>query len=115
MNHLVAQPTAPIILMGDFNKTEDQLCQWLHDGGWISPPHNLSNRDPSLKIFWQSSRELTAVVDGTSWINHILLHSSAHALVTPAKVELALGSYWLTCTDHTPIVLTMQSVLFDPS
>ena len=51
MNHLAAQPTAPIILMGDFNKTEDQLRQWLHDGGWTSPLHNLSNRDPSLKTF----------------------------------------------------------------
>ena len=37
MNHLVAQPTAPIILMGDFNKTEDRLHHWLHDGGWTSP------------------------------------------------------------------------------
>ena len=45
----------------------------------------------------------------------ILLHSSTQALVIPDKVELALGSYWLTCTDHRPIVLTMQIVLFDPS
>ena len=115
MNHLAAQPTAPIILMGYFKKTEDQLRQWLHDGGWTSPPHNLSNYDPSFKTFGQSSRGLTAAVDGTSWIDHIFLYSSAQALVTPVKVELTLGPYWLTCTDQMPNVLTMQSVLFDPS
>ena len=115
MNHLVAQPTAPVILMGDFNKSEDQLRRWLHDGGWSSPPHALSNYDPSFKTFWQSSRALTAAVDGTSWIDHILLHSSAQALVTPMRVELAIGSYWLTCTDHRPVVLTLQSTLFEPS
>ena len=101
--------------MGDFNKSEDQLRRWMHDGGWSSPLQALSNCDPSFKTFWQSSRALTAAVDGTSWIDHIFLHSSAQALVTPVKVELELGSYWLTCTDHRPIVLTLQSTLFDPS
>ena len=114
MNRIMGQPTAPIFLMGDFNRTEDQLRQWLHDGGWTSPRHDLSNRDPSFKTFWQSSRALTAAVDGTSWIDHILLHSSARTKAIPVKVELALRSYWLTCTDHRPIFLTVQSDLFDP-
>ena len=81
---------------GDFNKTEDQLRQWLHDGGWTSPHHDLSNRDPSFKTFWQSSMALTAALDGTSRIDHILLHSSARTKLTPVKVELAIGSYRLT-------------------
>ena len=36
-------------------------------------------------------------------------------MATLIKVELALGSNWLTCTDHRPIVLAVQSTLFDPS
>ena len=51
MNLLVERPMAPTFLMGDLNKTEDQIPQWLND--------------------------LTAAVAGTSWIDHILLHSSA--------------------------------------
>ena len=101
MNHLVAQPTAPIFLLGDFNKTEDQIRQWLNDGGWTSPPHDLSKRDPSFKTFVQSSRALTAATEGSSWVDLVLLHSSVRATVAPIKVELALGSYWLTCTDHS--------------
>ena len=34
--------------------------------------------------------------------------------MTPVKVKLVLGSYWLTCTDHRPIVYAVQSDLFDP-
>ena len=34
--------------------------------------------------------------------------------MTLVKVELALGSYWLTCTDHRPIALTAQSDRFNP-
>ena len=75
------------------------------------PPHNLPNRDPSFKTLWQASRALTAAVDGTSWIDQILLHSSTQALVTPVKVELALGTYWLTYINHRLIILTMQSVV----
>ena len=108
MNHLGAQPTAPIFLMADLDKTEDQFLQWLNDGGWTSPPHDLTMGDSTFKTLWQSSRALAVAVEGNSWIDHILLHSSARAAVLPIKVKLALGSYWLTCTDHRPIVLTVQ-------
>ena len=29
MNHLVTQPAVPIFLLGDLNKSEDQILQWL--------------------------------------------------------------------------------------
>ena len=83
-------------------------------GGWTSPPHALSGRDPSFKTFWKLAKGLTSVDAGTSWIDHILLHSNSSTTVTPMAVELSLGPYWLTCTDHRPIVITAEGVVFDP-
>ena len=114
MMHLAAHLSAHVLRRGDLKKTVERLRLWLHVGVWTSLPHDLSHRVPAFKTFWKSCRAITSLETDTSWIKHILLHPLALPSVTLIKMKLSLGLYWITCTDHRPVVLAIEGEVFDP-
>ena len=99
--HRAKYTLALVILGGDMNTRPAALEPWAVTHGLESAVDPLVLDADRFKTFWGFNLPTEEGWSGMSWIDHILSYSPS--LITPVRVTLGQGPYWVSISDHRPL------------